>query len=91
MKTPLTIGQFIAFLVFVIPTSLFWAVNAEKTHKQVEQNKVDIFYAKIEARKKLESDNKNFILVLEKLSDINLQLKDKKDRDDIRAIQIPRN
>jgi hypothetical protein len=80
MKTPLTIGQFIAFLIFVIPSSLFWAFNAEKTHKQVEQNKIDILKREKQDIKKRESDEKNFMLVLSKLHDIELNLKDKKNR-----------
>ena len=87
MKTPLTIGQFIAFLVFVIPSSIFWAINAEKTHKQVEQNKIDIIEAKKLPNKNEEKITKinetifaHQLKVINELGEIKLLLKNKKDR-----------
>lgn len=80
MKTPLTIGQFFAFLVFVLPTSIFWVINAEKQHDQIQYNENEISEIKQSLRIKSESDEKNFDLIIEKLHNIELGLKDKKDR-----------
>lgn len=81
MRTPLTIGQFIAFLAFIVVPSIAWVINAERKHDQITENRKDITDIKIGFRNKIESDNRNFDLVIEKLHGIELQLKDKEDRE----------
>lgn len=77
MKTPMTLGQFIAFIVFVIPTSLFWAYNTHGrvtvTESKTEINERDIKELKVEIKPLLEKIDK-------RLRNIELQLVDKQDR-----------
>lgn len=84
MKTPLTIGQFIAFLIFIVPSSLFWVINTEtragERNERIDYNKQEIDEVKTSLKEKAKSDADNFKVIIAKLHNIELGLKDKKDR-----------
>jgi len=78
MKTPMTLGQFIAFIVFVIPTSLFWAYNTHGRLTKIE-GKVDVNESNVI---ELKEEIKPLLIEMDKkLHSIELELKDKKDRE----------
>ncbi len=75
MKTNLNVGHAIALLVGILIPIIVWGVNIEKRFVQVDINSKDIV--------KLKQENKEvFGEIRDKLHNIELSLKDKKDKEE---------
>jgi len=88
MKTEVTFGRLLAIMSVLVLPLLGWGVSVEtrfestkEDKEDISENKKSIKDIKSKLEDKAKSDNANFVLVLEKLHDIELQVKDKKDRD----------
>ena len=88
MKNQITFTHLTIIMSILIIPLILWGRNIETRFEQPPQNKLDIENNKVLINKiqdqltqKEKSDNKNFILVLEKLHDIELKVVNKKDRD----------
>ncbi len=87
MKKQVTFGHILTILAIIIVPLFVWGVNVERRFEKVivnsedvKENKSNIKNIQIQLSEKEVSDNANFILVLEKLHSIELQIKDKQDR-----------
>lgn len=80
MKNQVTFGHALTILAIFIFPSLIWIKNVEVRLVDVSGNKEDIIEIKKTQEEKIKSDNANFLLVLEKLHEIDLKLKDKEDK-----------
>ena len=87
MRKQVTFGHILTILSIIIVPLFVWGVNVERRFEKVitnsedvQQNEASIKEIQTQLSKKEESDNANFILVLEKLHDIELQMKDKQNR-----------
>ena len=88
MKTEVTFGRLLAIISVLVIPILVWGVSVEtrfestkENEEDISENKKSIKDIKSKLEDKAKSDNANFVLVLEKLHEIELQVKDKKDRD----------
>jgi hypothetical protein len=81
MKNQVTFNHIIALFSVIVLPLIVWGVSVEKTKQTVAGNSVEITLLKTELKQSEKSNQENFDEVLEKLQDIQLQLKDKKDRE----------
>lgn len=80
MKTQVTFGHLVMVIIGIIIPVIIWGANVERRFEQVITNTEDVQEMKKEVRQLQATTNENYIKILEKLNDIELQLKDKKDR-----------
>lgn len=80
MGKSVTFGHILTILAIIIIPLLYWGVNVEKRLEQVPDNSADIETLKIKEEKAEATSLKRHLEVKEMLHDIQLQLKDKKDR-----------
>lgn len=87
MKNIVTFGHAVAILSIIVLPLIGWGVSVETRFEgsksntlEIEENKKEIESLQQKLEEKAKSDNANFILVLEKLHEIELELKDKKNR-----------
>lgn len=76
----LNLGHVIAIVVGVLIPLIVWAVTVEKRLEKVSYNHEEIKAIKAEIKDNKLVNQENFDKVLEKLQDIQLQLKDKADK-----------
>ena len=87
MKNIVTFGHAVTILSIIVLPLIGWGVSVETRFEgskantlEIEENKKEIETLQQKLEEKAKSDNANFILVLEKLHEIELELKDKKNR-----------
>ncbi len=81
MKSQVNFGHLIAVVVGVLIPVLIWGVSVETRFSQVTTNTSTIGVMQEEIKELSKRNNENYIKILEKLQDIELELKDKKDRE----------
>ena len=95
MSWQVTNTQFLTVIGIIVIPLIGWGISVETRFAEPHENTRAIKEVKLDVKEntvyigridekiddKLAADNKNFLLVLSKLHDIQLQLKDKKDRD----------
>ncbi|MAF37137.1 hypothetical protein CL622_08555 [archaeon] len=80
-KNQVNFGHILSILAIVIIPLLIWGFSVEAMRKDVERNTNDITEIKSEAKEIKLQNTKNHNEVMDKLHEIELQLKDKKDRE----------
>jgi len=81
MKNQVTFGHVLTVLAIIVLPLLLWGINVEKRLEKVINNSEEIKLLKTELKDSKKSNQDNFDEVLEKLHNIELVLKDKKDRE----------
>lgn len=81
MKTQVNFSHLIAVVVGILIPVIIWAVSVETRFEKVSGNAEDIIVLKIDLKELSKSNQKNFDKVLVKLHGIELDLKDKKDKE----------
>ena len=80
MKNQVTFGHLIALLVGIILPVIIWGANVERRFEQVIHNTQDIELLKKDLKEASNKNQENFDKVFEYLHNIELELKDKKDK-----------
>lgn len=81
MKNQVNFGHLLALFVGILIPVIIWGVNVERRFEQVIDNATDVNNIKSRFDRKEASNQENFDKVMDKLHDIELQLKDKEDRE----------
>lgn len=81
MKNQVTFSHVMAILSVIVIPLIIWGFFVETRFERVKTNTIGIINLKDDLEKKLVKDDKNFELILKHLHNIELQLKDKKDRE----------
>lgn len=80
MKNQVTFGHLIALLVGIILPVIIWGANVERRFEQVIHNTKDIELLQKDLKEASDKNQENFNKVFEYLHNIELELKDKKDK-----------
>ena len=81
MKNQVTFGHLLALLIGIIIPIIIWGSNVERRFEQVIHNTEDIEVLKNDLKETSKTNQENFDKVFEYLHNIELELKDKKDRE----------
>lgn len=80
MKNQVTFGHLVALLVGIVIPVIIWGANVERRFEQVIHNTTDIEMLQKELKEASDKNQENFNKVFEYLHNIELELKDKKDK-----------
>tara|TARA_R110000823_G_scaffold296572_1_gene416567 strand:+ start:354 stop:596 length:243 start_codon:yes stop_codon:yes gene_type:complete len=80
MKTQVNFTHLIALIIGILIPAVVWGVSVETRFEKVYNNTDDIVVLKGDLKELYKDNQINFDKVLVKLHDIDLSLKDKKDR-----------
>lgn len=80
MKNQVTFGHLLFIMSILVLPLIGWGVTIETRFKDPIQNAKDIEEIKEEVKQLQETTNKNYIKILEKLNDIELEMQNKKNR-----------
>lgn len=81
MKNQVNFSHLIAVIVGILIPVIIWAVSVETRFKDVTGNREDITILKEDLKEYGQSNQQNFDKMFQKLHNIELSLKDKKDRE----------
>lgn len=81
MKNQVTFSHILAILAVLVIPLFIWGVNVEKRFEKTITNSEKIKVLKQDLKETKQSTEDKYDKILEKLQDIELQLKDKKDRE----------
>ncbi len=81
MNKQVTFGHILTILTIIIIPLMIWGVNVERRFEKVIQNTSNIKSLEMYSKDSEETIQKYHIEVMEQLHNIELQLKDKKDRE----------
>lgn len=76
-----TFGQIATLLSIIVIPLMIWGVNVERRFETVIKNSEEIKALKTTLNNYIRDSNENHIEIMEQLHNIELQLKDKKNRD----------
>jgi|TARA_R110000851_G_scaffold3153_1_gene12866 uncharacterized membrane protein len=80
MNTQVNFSHLIAVIIGILIPTVIWGVSVETRFEKVYSNSEDIVTLKEDLKELSKNNQINFDKVLVKLHDIDLSLKDKKDR-----------
>lgn len=80
MKNNVNFGHILTILAIIVIPLIIWAVNVEKRFEQVLTNAKEIEVLKTNQKEQRSENQNNHDEVMTQLHQIELQLKDKKDR-----------
>lgn len=80
MNKTVTFGHILTVLAIIIIPLMVWGINVERRFEHVITNSNSINGLEKDVKSLQEDNNKNYIKILQELTEIKLELKDKKDR-----------